>query len=426
MEHFTQLTIFLVSLIVLARLGNLLAGRIGLPATPFQLLFGILLGPSLLNLLGTPIILGTWGSISPSPLHSVLKILAEIGLIQLMFLAGIKTDWGELKKLMKISFNVGSWGFVLTAGVAVMVTRLFVDRWAEALAVGAIMAASSFGISAYNMSEMRFFGSKASNISTGAAILSGLLAMLLMIAGLTANYAVPFGGFRALIALSWFLGKLVMFFAIAYFLTSRFLKLATKSGLKKSPRQMLIGYLLLVAAIYAWAAMHFGSFAAVPVASLGGALLGMSALGVKEKMTKELESILASILAGVLFIVLGMEVNLKETGVNIIYSIGLSVIVVASKWIGTWVATRKLGDSSSERLTCAAGTLPQGEVGMLIAAYLFSRGLVNPLQFNVSIAVVVLLTMVAPILVRITMKWSLREASPVIVRMAKSPEPISK
>ena len=105
MGQLIQLTILLVSLIVLARLGNLLAGRIGLPATPFQLLIGALLGPSLLNLLGTPIILGTWGSVSPSPLHSVLKILAEIGLIQLMFFAGMKTDWVRLKKLTKVIIN---------------------------------------------------------------------------------------------------------------------------------------------------------------------------------------------------------------------------------------------------------------------------------------------------------------------------------
>ena len=74
---------------------------------------------------------------------------------------------------------------------------------------------------------------------------------------------------------------------------------------------MLIGYLLLVASLYAWAAMHFGSFAAVGVASLGGALLGTSNQEVKEKIGKGFESILASIPVGILLMVIGMEVNLQ-------------------------------------------------------------------------------------------------------------------
>ena len=103
-------------------------------------------------------VLGTWGSPSSGPLHSVLKILAEIGLIQLMFLAGLEVDWRELKKILKLSFSVGAWGFFLTAVSVAIITRLFVDRWSEALAMSAIMSASSFGISIYYFSEMKILG----------------------------------------------------------------------------------------------------------------------------------------------------------------------------------------------------------------------------------------------------------------------------
>ena len=428
MKPFVDLTIFLLTIIILGKVATLLGRRFGLPSITFQLLTGIVLGPSLLNLLGAPIILGTWGSVSPSFLHSVLKILAEIGLIQLMFLAGLQIDWNQLKTTLKPIFSVGVWTFVLTAGVALITTRLFVDRWTEALAVSAIMAASSFGISVYNMSEAKFLGSKVVNISTGAAILSGFLAILLMIVSLAANYAISFGGFRAAIAVSWFLGKLIMFIAIAYFLTSRFLKLASKSGFQKRPRQMLIGYLLLVAAIYAWAAMHFGSFAAIGVASLGGALLAVVPFEIKEKIGKGFGTGLASLLLGVLFVVIGMEVDLREAGGQVIFLIVLLATVIVSKLVGVWTSIRKVPEPLHDRLLIMIGTLPQGEVGMVIAAYLFSRGLVNPLQFNLSITLVVILTMIAPILMRLVMKKSLQRMSstPVITKMAKSAEAISK
>jgi len=346
-------------------------------------------------------VLGTWGSPSPGPLHSVLKTIAEIGLIQLMFLAGLEVDWRELKKILKLSFSVGTWGFVLTAVSVAIITRVFVDRWSEALAVSAIVSASSFGISIYYLREMKTLGSRVGIVVSGAAILSGLLAILLMIASQATNYAMIYGPSKMAIAVSWFLGKLIMFFAVAYFLTSRFIKLVARTGFEKRPRQMLIGYLLLVASLYAWAAMHFGSFAAVGVASLGGALIGMSNLEVKEKVSKGLGSVLISLPVGVLFVMLGMEVNLKEAGGYLNFLIVLLVAIVGAKLVGSWIATRREFDSLRERALIVIGILSQGEMGMLIAAYLFSRGLVSPSSFNAVIIVVIVLTMLTPIVMKV-------------------------
>jgi Kef-type K+ transport system membrane component KefB len=401
MEVFPHWIVILIVAIVLSRVVALLAKRFDLPSISIQLLVGILLGPSVLDLLGVPMVLGTWGSPSSGPLHSSLKILAEIGLIQLMFLAGLEVDWRELKKMSKPSFSVGGWGFVLTAAGVTILTRLFVDRWSEALAMSAITSASSFGILIYYFREMKMVGSRIAVILSGAAISSSLLAILLMIASQATNYAAVHGAFKMTVAVSWFLAKLVMFFAIAYFLTSRFLRLASKSGFLKRPRQMLIGYLLLVAALYAWASMHFGSFAAVGAASLGGGLLGASNLQAKEKIAKGSGSILASIPIGVLFVVIGMEVNFKEAGGYLNFLIVLLTAIVGAKLIGSWIATRREFDSFRERALIIIGTLPQGEMGVLIAAYLFSRGLVNPSSFNAVIMVVIVLTMLTPIAMKV-------------------------
>ncbi|HUL22755.1 MAG TPA: cation:proton antiporter [Thermodesulfobacteriota bacterium] len=400
METFPRWIFILLVVIALARIAALLARRFDLPSISLQLLIGILLGPSAFNILGTPVVLGTWGSPSSGLLHGSFKILAEIGLIQLMFLAGLETNWRELRKVIRISFSIGVWEFGLTAAGVAILTRLFVDRWSEALAMSAIVSASSFGISIYYFSEMKVLGSRVAAMVLGAAILSGLLAILLMIASQATNYAAVHGTFRMIIAVSWFLGKLVMFFAIAYFLTSRFLKLASKSGFSKRPRQMLIGYLLLVAALYAWAAMHFGSFAAVGVASLGGGILGASNPEVKEKIDRVFESILSSIPVGILLMVIGMEVNLKVVESSILFLGFLLIIVIGTKLIGCWIATKGY-PSSSERVFIMLGVLAQGEMGVLIAAYLFSRGVLNPQFFGMAILVVAGLTTVSPILMRI-------------------------
>jgi len=401
MDAFPQWIIILIGVMVIARVAALSARRFGVPSVTIQLLTGILLGPSVFNLLGAPIVLGTWGSPSPGPIHSILKILAEVGLIQLMFLAGLEVDWRELKKGLKSSLSIGAYGFVLTALSAAIIMRVFVDRWSEALAISAILSVSSFGVSFHYLNEVRTPGSRIKMMILGAAILSSLLAILLVIASQATNYAMTYGSFKMTIAVSWLLAKLIMFFAVTYFLTSRFLKLVAKTGFGKRPTQMFIGYLLLVAALYAWAAMHFGSFAAVGVASLGGALLAFSNPEVKEKIAKGFESILASIPMGMLFIVIGMEVNLKAAQSSIIFLALLIGIVSGSKLMGCWIATRKESESPPERAMIMIGGLSQGEMGILIAACLFSRGLVDPSQFNIAIIVVVLLTVVSPVLMRI-------------------------
>jgi Kef-type K+ transport system membrane component KefB len=400
METFPQWISILIVVIVLSRVAVLLARQFVLPSTSIQLLIGIFLGPSVLNLLGVPIILGTWGSPSPNSTHAILKIVSEIGLIQLMFLAGLHTDWHGLKRLFKSFFSVGAWGFGLTAACVATLTRLFVDRWSEALAMSAIVSASSFGISIYYFSEKKLFGSPVAVIVSGTAVLTGLWSILLMIASQATSYAVTYGTFKMAIAVSWFLAKFVMFFAIAYFLTSRFLKLSSKSGFQKRPRQILIGYLLLVASLYAWGAMHFGSFAAVGVASLGGGLLGASNLEVKEKIVKGSESILASIPIGILFIVMGMEVNLRAAEGSIMFLAVLLMVVIGTKLFGCWIAKNNGHPSSRAWPLILFGVLAQGETGIVVAAYLFSRGLLNPAFFNVAVIAVVFLTMVSPVLMR--------------------------
>ncbi len=410
MEAFPQWIIILMVVIVISRIAAVLAKRFGLPSISIQLLVGVLLGPSAFNVLRVPIVLGTWGSPSSGPLYSTLKTLAEIGLIQLMFLAGLEMDWREIKKPIKACFSIGAWAFGLAAAGVAILTWLFVDRWPEALAMSAVLSASSFGISIYSFNEMKIPDSQVAAFVSGVAIWSSLFAVLLMIASQASNYAAIHGASKMSIAVSWFLAKLIMFLAIAYFLASRFLRLASKSGFLKRPRQMVIGYFLLVAALYAWGAIHFGSFAAVGVASLGGALLGASNPEIKEKLARGFESIPASIPIGILFIVLGMEVNLKAAEGSILFSVVLLIGVIGGKLVGVWIARYgyRTDEPTGDHLASTIGILPQGEMGVLIAAYLFSRGLVNPLSFNGAIMVGIVLMMITPIVMKVAQNHARR------------------
>jgi Kef-type K+ transport system membrane component KefB len=97
---------------------------------------------------------------------------------------------------------------------------------------------------------------------------------------------------------------------------------------------------------------------------------------------------------------------------NIIFLAMLLVTALAAKLTGGWIATRKGFESSRERVLIRVGALYPGEMGMLIAAYLFSRGIVNPSQFNLTIIVVVILTMITPVLMKMAaVKLNLQSTS---------------
>jgi Kef-type K+ transport system membrane component KefB len=329
-----------------------------------------------------------------------MKIVAEIGLIELMFFAGLQVDWRELKKMTDPVFHLMGWLFIVTAVGVTIVTKLFVSRWAEAIGLGAIMAAMGPGISGYHLYEMKSPASKVSTLVMGVAVLSGASAILLMIAGQATQYSVMHGVINMSIAVAWFLGKLIMFFAAAYFLMSRFLRLTSGIRFEKRPVQKLAGYLILVAALYAWAAMHFGSFAAVGVAFIGGGLLMGAAPVLKEEIEERLASGLGSLFIGVFFLALGMEFNLKGMNGRFSFVIALCGAVVGAKLLGNWAATRKPFPDQPPTAGVLAAMLPPGEMGVLIAAYLFSRGILEPISFNGAMAVVVGLTALAPLFLR--------------------------
>ena len=121
---------------------------------------------------------------------------------------------------------------------------------------------------------------------------------------------------------------------------------------------------------------------------------------------------LASIPVGILFMVIGMEVNFKAVEGSIFFLVVLLGAVIGAKLIGCWIATNNGYPSPRERVFILFGALPQGEMGIVVAAYLFSRGLLNPPSFNVGIIAVVLLTMVSPVLMRIaSTEWSRKEVT---------------
>lgn len=127
----------------------------------------------------------------------------------------------------------------------------------------------------------------------------------------------------------------------------------------------------------------------------------MSDFDLRDKIENGLRSFWVSLPVGILFLALGMEVNLREAWANKSFLVVICIAATSAKLMGFWVSTRKLFNSLSERFFVILGILSQGEMGLLIGAYLFSRGVLYPSTFNVAVTIVVILTVIVPILMKI-------------------------
>jgi len=171
MTPFLQLTFALAIIISLAKLGGYLSFRIGQPAVLGELLVGILLGPSILDFLHLSIF-------TDQHLHEVIQELAEVGVMLLMFLAGLELHISELLKSTKVAVFAGVLGVVFPLLMGAGGGALFNLAPKNAFFLGLTLAATSVSISAQTLMELNRLRSKIGFGLLGAAVFDDVLVVL--------------------------------------------------------------------------------------------------------------------------------------------------------------------------------------------------------------------------------------------------------
>jgi len=115
LSHFLQLLLLLTIIVTAAKLAGALANRLGQPAVFGEILVGLILGPTVLNVLGWPSFATSAEAAAgeATALLPVLRDLSEIGVVLLMFVAGLETDVVELRRVGKVAFWSALGGVVL-------------------------------------------------------------------------------------------------------------------------------------------------------------------------------------------------------------------------------------------------------------------------------------------------------------------------
>ena len=139
--------------------------RVGMPAVIGELLVGIVLGPAVLGLVTN---------------NSFVHTFSEIGVIILMFIAGLESDLELLKKYLKPAFSVAVCGVIVPVGLVFLFGKLFSFSNEQAIFLGVTFAATSVSISVEVLKELHFLDSKEGTTILGAAVIDDILAVLIL------------------------------------------------------------------------------------------------------------------------------------------------------------------------------------------------------------------------------------------------------
>ena len=402
MSHLLQVLLLLALVIAAAKLGGAGASRLGQSAVFGEMLVGLILGPTLLNVLGWPLFrepATAVGSDSHGPLLAVVQDLADVGVILLMFVAGLETDLDQMRRVGKVAFWSATGGVVLPMIGGIVTAAAFgMPVFWEGVFIGTILTATSVSISAQTLMELGVLKSKEGTTILGAAVINDVIGVVLLSMVVAFAQAHLSGSIDAL-QMGLIVVRMGAFFGGALLLGRYFERMAAW-GDRLGVSQGLLATVTCMAFLYAWAAEYIGGVAAITGSYLAGVLFAGTSF--KKRIDEGVHPLTYSVLVPVFFISIGLRTNARELGPQTMFTITLLLVAIVTKAIGCGVAAKICGFSRLESLRVGVGMISRGEVGLIVAGYGISHGVVGRSAFSASVLMVLATTMVTPPLLRLT------------------------
>lgn len=406
-----KVLLILILILFVAKVGGDLMERVGQPAVLGELLFGIALGNlALLHIPG----MNVFNSYIKDPQVAMfITILSEIGVILLLFEVGLESTVREMVSVGATSFIVAILGVVAPIGLGFGVGRFFLpeEPWTVHLFLGAVMAATSVGITARVLRDLNQMQRRESKIILGAAVIDDILGLVVLAVAQGAVAASNAGGTLEISAILIIIAKAIGFFAgaiiLGMLLSRRLFKAAT--FLRGQGQSSLIAVTLAWCFLVAYLGTLVG-VAPIVGAFAAGLVLEDTTFLDWEEGERDLEALLhpiTSFLVPVFFVYTGMNVDLRTfANVNILgFAATLTVVAIAAKQI----CALGVREPSLNRLAIGIGMVPRGEVGLIVAnigrTMKTSEGhpVISSDTFSATVIMVVITTMITPP----ALKWAL-------------------
>lgn len=364
--------------LIFANLGGMLSRKLKQPVVLGQILAGVLIGPIVLNIVVPDIIISSF---------------AEIGVILLMFLAGIETDLGDLKRTAGAASAIAFGGiitpFIMGFGA---VYYLFPQEGVIGAAfVGVILTATSIGISVQVLRELKKIKEKTGISILGAAVIDDIIGIILLTVVL--GVASPTGETGIVIVLL----KMVGFFILAGVSGRIFTSFMTKYSSKMLRNRNVGAFAIIVCFLLAYMAQGFG-LAAIIGAYFSGIVFSMTPYN--NRVEQDVSNIAYTLFTPIFFLNIGLSISVKNISLIIMPVVVLFLAAALSKVIGCSIGAKAMKYSFRESLQVGIGMMPRGEVVLITANIAKAGGFISDTIFTSLVVVVLITTIVTPSLLK--------------------------
>lgn len=371
-----QFLLLLAVILVAAKVLGELAERIGQPAVVGELLAGVLLGPSVIGLV--------------DPTLPSLHLLAEIGVVLLLFGIGLETDLKRLLSVGGAAFTVAVVGVVLPFALGYFVSRALGLELLPAIVAGAALTATSVGITARVLADLGRLQSVEGQIVLGAAVIDDVIGLVILaiVSDLVAGNAPTALGIVKTTAIAF--GFLAAALVVGRFVIPPVFAMIARSGKDHTLATMalVLAFLLAVLASNVGSALIVGAFAA----------------GLVLAPTEHVHAIergvvrLANVFVPIFFVAVGAAVDVRTLGSREVLLVGLALTAVAI--VGKFVAGFAPVWVRANKTLIGVGMIPRGEVGLIFAQTGLTAGVLNGGDYSALMLMVLVTTFLAPPLLR--------------------------
>lgn len=382
------LLLVLTIIILAAKLAGLVSSRIGQPAVLGELLTGLILGPTVLDMLHWPIF--AEAHVEETVLH-----MAELGVIFLMFVAGLEVDVEEMLRSGRVAALAGILGVISPLILGTATALLFDFSMERSIFLGVILSATSVSISAQTLMELGVLRSREGLTLLGAAVVDDVLVILV----LSLFIALAGGGAVSAAALGWIVVKMVLYLVGAVAIGHWMLPRATSWVARLPVSEGNLAFAVVVTLFAAWSAEALGGVATITGAFLAGVFFRRTHVfhAVEEGMHK----LTYAFLVPIFFVSIGLEANARVLGLRAMpFVLTICVIAIISKIAGSGLGALMGGFERDEALRTGIGMVSRGEVGLIVATVGLTQGVIAEDLFSVAVIAVLVTTLATPIMLR--------------------------
>ncbi|MEX0766214.1 MAG: cation:proton antiporter [bacterium] len=387
--HLLSFLLLLALIIAAAKAAGWVSLRFGQPAVLGEILAGVLLGPSLFDILNSPVF-------REAELGAVVAHLANVGVIFLMFIAGLETNLEQVRKVGTVATLAGISGVFAPLVLGLLAALLFDYPLEQAVFIGIVLTATSVSITVQTLIELGRLESKEGTALLAAAVIDDVIAIVVLSVFISLSGAARGGSAVGITVI-----RMAAFFVLSIWVGMRLMRRLLPQAGRWPVSEGLLALVAVVVLVFSWMAEAFGRVASITGAYIAGILV--ASVGHREQVEHRLKAFVYALLVPVFFISIGLQTNARLLNArDIPFAAVIILVAVFGKVLGSGGGALAGGFAPREALRIGVGMVSRGEVGLIIAAIGVQSGLLNERGFAVMVIMVLVTTVITPVLLRAT------------------------